>query len=40
VSINEPLVYSSRIAGKVAKERHTLENELNERNIEELLAEV
>jgi len=40
VVINEPLVSSSRIAGKVAKERHILENELCERNIEELFAEV
>jgi len=40
VVINEPLFNSSRIAGKMAKERHILENELYERNIEELLAEV
>jgi len=38
--IDEPLIQGSRIAGLVAKRDHILENELYERNIEELLAEV
>ncbi|MCL2763846.1 MAG: hypothetical protein FWD40_01030 [Treponema sp.] len=40
VVINRPLLHYSRIAGKVATSRHILESELNERSIEELLAEV
>jgi len=40
VVIDEPLVHGSRIAGKVAERGHILENELYERNIEEILAEV
>jgi len=40
VVIDKPLMQSSRIAGKVASRRHILENELHEKNIEELLAEV
>ena len=40
VVIDKPLVLSSRIAGKVAARRHILENELDEKSIEELLAEV
>jgi len=40
VIIDEPLVHGSRIAGKVVKKLHILENELYEKNIEELLAEV
>jgi len=40
VVINKPLVQSSRIRGKVASRRHILENELYEKSIEELLAEV
>jgi len=40
VVIDEPLVHGSRIAGMVAKKRHILENELYEKNIEDLLVEV
>jgi hypothetical protein len=38
--IDEPLVHGSPIGGKVSTRGHILENELYERNIEELLAEV
>jgi len=38
--IDEPLMHNSRIYGKVPTKRHILDTDLEEKNIEELLAEV
>jgi len=38
--IDEPLMISSRVFGKVPSRKAILDNELKERNIEELLREV
>jgi hypothetical protein len=35
--ISEPLTHDSRIFGKIPKNRHILENELGEKNIDVLL---